>query len=197
MSDDQSVAVTVPVTLLPEDFDTNNAYALARDVATSLVGLTPVLAKHKLTPAQYALIEQNDFYKRALDSALEEWNSIKSTPQRATMKAALILEDGMAHFGGRMQDSKEPLASVAQMAKVVGDIAGFNKQNNGPQAQEKVTISIDFGADTKLVVEKTIEGAVEASPLQAHIEGPRNKSSLQQEPEGTSALQNLFTVPPA
>lgn len=184
--------VTAPVTPIdPTKMTTDDAYALARAVAMSLSGIGPVLTQFKLTQAQYDAILLDDFYKRALDNATEEWNSIKGTQQRAVLKAAAVIEDGMIVMGGRLQDVKEPLTGVAQMAKVLGDFAGLGRSQQTPGAGEKVTISIDFGADTKLVVEKTIEGP----EIQAQREGEGSIITLQPQREETSIRPPLRPQP--
>jgi hypothetical protein len=195
MSDDliSKDLVTVPVTPpLPDKFSIDDAYAIARDVATTLGTLTTVLRKHGLTPPQYKTLEREDFYQRALTAAREEWHSIKNTSQRATAKAAAIVEDSMLVLGSRIQNTQESLSNVAQMTKVVADIAGLGKQvvQNGPQ--ERVTISIDFGADTKLVVEKTIE----AETISAKGEGETSRVTLPPQPKGESVPAPLWVVPP-
>lgn len=182
--------VSTPIT---RRYTVEQALALARAVAECLGPVEPMLADRNISPEFYAALLADPFYKEALARANEEWHSIKSTPQRVALKAAAIIEDSMLVVGARLSNNVEPLEKVAQMTKVYADLAGMGKQQTNNAPQERVTISIDFGADTKLHVEKTIE----ASPVQEDIEGQSERQSLRSQPEGPRETPKIQFLPPS
>ena len=185
-----SARVPTPIT---RRYTVEQALALARAVAECLGPIEPMLADRNISPEFYAALLADPFYAEALARANEEWHSIKSTPQRVALKAAAIIEDSMLVVGARLSNNVEPLEKVAQMTKVYADLAGMGKQQTNNAPQERVTISIDFGADTKLHVEKTIE----ASQVQEDIEGQSERQSLRSQPEGPRETPKIQFLPPA
>jgi hypothetical protein len=202
MSDNLPV-VTAPVTL-PIDFDTDRMHDVARAVAMNMADdLTPILNEHDLTPEQYSFLAGMPIYQEALLKAQAEWREIKSTQQRVVIKAAHAIEASLLPIASRIQNKLEPLEKVAQMVKVLADITGFSKQNTNV-APEKVTISIDFGAANRLVVEKTVdtseirelgEGQSPVITLQPVQEGPPAQPQIYHKPEGAPPKRGLFEVP--
>ena len=176
-----------PAAVIPVKFTVEDALSVARKVAMSMGPLETVLTELDITPEIYEQLSQDPFYIEALARANEEWHSIKSTHQRVILKTAAIIEDSLLVNGARLSNKLEPLEKVAQLTKVYSDIAGLGKQQqqNGPQ--ERVTISIDFGADNRLVVEKTIEAAA----LQSDGEGEGHLITVQPQPEGPEQKHSL------
>ena len=184
--------VTVPA-VVPRKFNIEQALSVARKVAMNMGKLDNVLEECDLTPAAYEWLSKDPFYIDALAKATEEWRDIKSTQQRVILKAAAIVEDSLLVAGARLSNKLEPLEKVAQLTKVYADIAGLGKQQVGNATQERVTISIDFGADTKLLVEKTIE----ASPLEENSQGGGQRETIRSQPEGPRQTGSVQFLPPA
>ena len=184
--------VTVPA-VVPRKFNIEQALSVARKVAMNMGKLDNVLEECDLTPAAYEWLSKDPFYIDALAKATEEWRDIKSTQQRVILKAAAIVEDSLLVAGARLSNKLEPLEKVAQLTKVYADIAGLGKQQVGNAPQERVTISIDFGADTKLLVEKTIE----ASPLEENSQGGGQRETIRSQPEGPRQTGSVQFLPPA
>lgn len=184
--------VTVPA-VVPRKFNIEQALSVARKVAMNMGKLDNVLEECNLTTAAYEWLSKDPFYIDALAKATEEWRDIKSTQQRVILKAAAIVEDSLLVAGARLSNKLEPLEKVAQLTKVYADIAGLGKQQVGNAPQERVTISIDFGADTKLLVEKTIE----ASPLEENSQGGGQRETIRSQPEGPRQTGSVQFLPPA
>ena len=185
-------AVPAPPTRISRRFSIEEARALARAIAETLGPIDGVLADRNISKEFYEELLRNPFYTEALARASEEWHSIKSTPQRVALKAAALIEDSMLVVGARLSSKVEPLEKVAQMTKVYADLAGMGKQQANNAPQERVTISIDFGADTKLLVEKTIE----ASPIPENSEGASYLHTIQSQPEGSASPGSIRFLPP-
>lgn len=171
MDEKPKLPVTVAVTPepLPPTWDDDDTFQLARELAVDHTHESQlrVLERHNITMAQFATLASNELFRRVFDQLWEEWNSIQSTEQRIRHRSRLAVEAALPELGARMLNNKEPLASVAQMAKVLTDIGALAKPDTSQTATaEKITISIDLGADNRLTFNK--EKAVvtaEATPL--------------------------------
>lgn len=187
-------AVTGPVTPF-SDFDIDDMAALARDVAGSLHGYKPVIARYKISEQEYARVAAEPFFQEMLRKALVDFHKIQSTQKRSAMKAAIVIEEAIPTLGARINDSREPLEKVAQMTKVLADIAGLNVKDAANAAQERITISIDLGADTRLVFDKARAGSGPASEEPIAIPEDRQRQidakAIRTEPEGEGGVAPL------
>lgn len=169
-----TAAVNSPVAL-PPDWDVHKMSAFVRELAMNMHDENFIVMKHKLTDDQYNTLKDNEFFKRALEAAVMEWNSPLSTPKRLSMMAAVALEDSLPAIAARMKGHAEPLNSVAQVAKLFADMAGIIGQERQIGPSERFTISIHLGEDR---FEKTIDV------------GP----ALPAEPEGSGTNLQISTV---
>lgn len=187
MSDTPLVTATVTPAPLPESFTLADAAALAHDVAVGMYEETIILKKHgNLTPGQYETLKAKEFFQKLVEDYTIGWNAPTNAQQRLANQAAVGLETVLPDVIMRAKVRNEPLQAIAQLLKVVGDIAGVGA--NKPQAppSEKFTITINLGADTE-VYEKTkpvitVESAPEIQPVS---EGISALLALQPEPEKT------------
>lgn len=189
---DENNLVTAPVTSasLPDNFKVQDAAALARDFAIGMFDRATILEKHELTDEQAKVLEANPYFQRLLEQMSVEWNSPKSAQERLALQTAIGLESVLPEAISRVKIAQEPLTGIAQMVKVLADIAGANNHNKQPQAPgEKFTITINLGADKKEVYEKTRPTiTVEAAPsspeeIPTQSEGFGSLLTLQPEPE--------------
>lgn len=181
LTETELVTATVnPPVALPPDWDVHKLYAFVRELAMNMHDESHIVMKHRLSDDQYKLLKTNDMFKRALESALTEWNSPLSTQKRLSMMAAVALEDSLPAVAARMKSPAEPLNSVAQVAKIFADMAGIIGQERSVGPSERFTITIHLGDDK---FEKTIE---HSSPVREIPEGDSNPPALLPLPEGSS-----------
>ena len=166
MSDSESTSlpVTVPVTL-PDNFTIHEVMAFIRDAAHNLYDIDVILKKHGLTKQQYAAIQENKFFQNAFNDAVKEWNSPQSTEKRLRMEAAAALEDALPKVAARMHNTNEPLAAVVATAQLFAKMAGVGEEKNQGNAAEKVSITINLGADEKLRYDSATVDVVEVQPI--------------------------------
>lgn len=176
-----STPVTGPVTF--EHFTMDNLAELAREIAGSVHGYPPVIERRKITLDQYKTIAQNQFFVDMLRQSVQEYQRIDSAQKRAKQKAAVAFEHAIPTMGARINDPREPLEKVAQMAKVLADVGGIGSRDQTAGPQERITISIDLGADTKLTFEKSKTAAVPDI-----TEGARNPPEIPALSEGTDGV---------
>jgi hypothetical protein len=149
------VTATVTPEPLPESFDTPAAAVLARDLAVGMYDEDLILKKAGLTPGQYETLKRNEWFGRLVEQMALDWNAPRNVQQRLAIQSAVGLETVLPDVIARAKVKNEPLAGVAQLVKVLMDMAGANSQNRQQApAQEKFSITINLGADQE-VYEKT------------------------------------------
>lgn len=173
--------VTAPVTTqLPDDWDVHATAELVHDLAVNMHDEATILRHHNLTPEQFNALKNNEFFKKCLDAAIMDWNSPNSVQKRLALKAALALEKGMQSMGARLSNGKEPLTSVAQLAKLFADMSGVVGREPQQNAQgEKFRIEIHLG-DERVAIEKTRP----TEPIREVVEGESHHLEIPALPEG-------------
>lgn len=139
---------------LPSDLNVVKLTALARDIAQDLRPVADILITHGLTQQQYEYLEQsNDLYRRILADQAELWQGIKGTRERVRAQAAAALEAQLPHIAARMGNAAEKLSEVVEAGKLLAKIADVDAPSGGSTAGgERYSITIDLGADTRVVV---------------------------------------------
>lgn len=190
---DAPLPVTVPVTTmapLPENFSIPGVVALARDLAMDMYDEPVLLKKHGVTPEQYATLKAVPYFQNIVRQLAEEWNAPKSATQRLAIQTAVGLEEVLPDVIARAKVRNEPLQGVAQLVKVLADIAGANqtagKQQAAPREQFKITINL--GADTEVYAKTKPTIVLETNPAtdvaaEPHPQGFGSLLSLSPDPE--------------
>jgi hypothetical protein len=160
----KAVSTAVAPAPLPETFNTQDAAKLARDIALRLYDESVILKKAGLTEGQYETLKQNQWFQALVTQITTEWNLPKNAQQRLAILSAVGLETVLPDIIARAKVSNEPLTGIAQLVKVLADMAGFSSQNRQQApAAEKFNIVINLGADTE-VYEKTRPIVVDERP---------------------------------
>jgi hypothetical protein len=137
---------------------------LAREIAMDIAPLVDILRANDLSNDDWDAIQLNSRFRAYLTSASEEWNSALNTHERVRIKAAAMIEEWLPELHVRMHDRAEALNHKIEAGKLARDLAGFSNRGIGVEGSgERVTISINLGADAQLKFEKelptiTIEG---------------------------------------
>lgn len=143
------------------EFEEVQLLKLAREIAMDIAPLTQILSSNGLTEADWEHVQKNSRFRKYLTSASEEWNSALNTHERVRVKAAAMIEEWLPELYTRMHDKAESLNHKIEAGKLARDLAGFTNKNIGVEGGgERVTISINLGADAQLKFEKqlTIDG---------------------------------------
>jgi len=172
----------IPKTLRPE-LKPEQLLKLAREVAMDILELPAILKGFSLTEEQYAVIETNSFFQRALEAYRIEWNSALSTRDRIRVQSATALENALPSIGARMTKETESLDAQVKAGSLLAKLAGVEDQRQ-EGGGEKFTITINLGADTKLQYEKSVAPKAPASEgpaaLRQLVEGEANVSAVRQ-----------------
>lgn len=181
LNDTEPVTVAVnPPAPLPAGLGIHQIASLVREIAVNMYPIEVILTKHGLTAEQYKTLETNEFFQKALNSAVLEWNSPQSTNKRLAMEAAIALEDALPNVAARMSKNDEPLSGVVEVAKLFAKMSGVGEDKTPQAPSEKFKIIINLGEDT-INLEK------QRAPL-IKVE------EVQPQPEGSSAEFSLSTI---
>lgn len=141
----------LPKAEVPAGWTIHKIAALVRDLAMDIYEEAVILKNHNLSPEQFATLKENEFFKRAIEQAVLEWNSPFSTQRRIALESAIAMEEALPTLAARLSAAKEPLEAVVGLLKVFSEMAGITgakavstNQQNG----EKFKIVINLGADT-------------------------------------------------
>jgi len=172
---------------------------IAREVAQDISMLPAILQKHKLTQSQYEFLEKhNTFFRGILASEIKSWQGIKSTEQRLRLQAQAALEQQMPSLATRMGHAAEKLGDAVEAAKFFARVAGVDSAPSGPvSAGERYQITIDLGADTRVVIAAQTgaqagAGQNATGEVSTDTQGNGAAPALRRDGEGQS---NLLPVP--
>ena len=158
---------------LPDGWTLNKVAGLVRDVAQNMYDLPTILKNHSLNEAQYQILSNNEFFKKALEQFTLDWHSAANTHKRLALEAAIALEDALPMVAARAHKTTEPLGEVVALVKTLAEIAGSigNKGTNQLQGpSDKFKIIINLGADT-------IQREASATPIQISAVDERTGNS--------------------
>jgi hypothetical protein len=139
------------------DMDEATLAKLAREMAMKVRDAHAIFADYGIDETQYyELSTRHEFFKRAMEQFALEWNSTLSTADRVRVLSAAALEDALPMLGARMK-SMEPLASVAEVAKLMARNAGIGADaKSDAKSNERFVITINLG-DKQETYNKSIE----------------------------------------
>jgi hypothetical protein len=136
---------------MPDGWTLHKVAALVSDVAQNMYEVPYILKKHELTAKQYATLEKNSFFQKALEAEVITWAGANSIQKRLALEAAISSEAAMPALAARLQNKNEPLGEIVALMKLFAEMAGVigNKTAAGPQTfGERFKIIINLGGDT-------------------------------------------------
>ncbi len=192
MSEDAPVPAVIAHAPLPAGFSIPGIVALARDLAIGMYDEPALLKKHEITAEQYATLQSVPYFQKVVAQLAEEWHAPKSAQQRLAIQTAVGLEQVLPDVIARATVKHEPLNGVAQLVKVLADIAGANqtagKQQAAPREQFKITINL--GADTEVYNKSKPTIVVDNAPTDQGLE-------VAEQPKGQGDAMSIFAKPEA
>lgn len=183
-------AVVTPRVNMPDGWSLATVASLVTDVAQNMYDLPYLLKKHKLSSEQFAFLQDNEFFKRALEAETITWQGTNSIQKRLALESAIALESALPTVAARLSKATEPLADVTALLKVLAEIAGtIGAKAAAPGASgEKFKIVINLGADT---LDRAATGSVEVQSLPRGEGVAGTLSALVQTPSSGPALRAL------
>lgn len=133
---------------------------LAREIAMDLNTIDEILKTHEIDANQWETISNSPAFKSLLASEVEAWESATNTAERVRLKSLSFVEEALSEFYARVHDPREPLSAKTEVLKTVSRFAGIGGTVDTGMVGEKVSVTINLGADQQLKIEKTLPGKV-------------------------------------
>lgn len=133
---------------------------LAREIAMDMRPLDDILSANGIEQPRWDDIRNAPSFQKLLQSEIEAWESATNTPERVRLKSMAFVEEALPEFFARAHDPKEPLSSKIEVLKTVSKFAGMGGPAEGVAAGEKLTVTINLGADHSLKIEKDVTSKV-------------------------------------
>lgn len=150
MPDPSNLPVPTPT------WDNARLAKLANELAKNIREIPEVLKSYGITEAQFEVIEKTEFFKRAFENSVIEWQSAENAQARIKIEAAVALEDALPAIAARMTKEGEALSGVVETGKLFAKLAQIGEGRSEGLPGEKFSITINLGEDKKLTFEKDI-----------------------------------------
>lgn len=133
---------------------------LVREVAMDIQPLDVILASQSLTPAQWEEISKMPQFQKRLAAAVEEWQAAGNTADRIKVKSLAFVEESLPEFFARIHDPRENLNAKTEVLKTISKMAGVGGSADGGATGEKLSVTINLGADQTLKIEKDMRSKI-------------------------------------
>lgn len=122
--------------------------AVAMDLAMELHDRADVWNRHSIDPLQGEAMLLDPFFKRMVDNARKEWESVTNTKQRIRLKAQLAVEDSIADLYKLACDINSPGAARVSAFKELVNLSGTAVQQEGGGAAAGPSVNIYLNGDS-------------------------------------------------
>jgi hypothetical protein len=130
---------------------------LAREIATNLYDIETILKTSGINQDQFEVIKKDPRFQRLLESEIAAWNSAENTLERTKLKAGMLIEEWLPEANALIHDKKELLSGKTEIVKTLARIAGMGERTAVEGGGgERLTVTINLGADHKLSFEKEV-----------------------------------------
>lgn len=170
-----------------EPVDPLTQLKIARELGSNMRELDDILQIYDVSHAQFNLLKGSVRFNKLLQNAVEEWNKVSNTPERVKLKALSFVEEALPEYYKRAHDEKEPLSAKVELLKTVAKLGGIGGDVNAALAGEKMTITINLGADAQLRFDKTIDGTLSDDGGIGDIEDPKGRGDEDVDADGIDA----------
>lgn len=99
--------------------------AVARGLALDIYPLDQILETAEVEPRDFQRWQTSPRFLEYLQSERDAWQSAGNTPERAKLKASIIVEEFMVQAHTELQDKKTPLNQRVDLFKQLCKIAGM------------------------------------------------------------------------
>lgn len=139
-----------------EDVSELTLLKLSREIARNIHPLEQILERFGISPELWDVIRQNPRFTEFVRSETEAWESASSTDQRVRVKSLSMIEEALPEMYERMHDPREPLSSKVELFKTIGRFGGIGAGSIDGVGGDKLSVTINLGADNQLKFEKDV-----------------------------------------
>lgn len=149
------------VKLTPKDVDELTLLKLSREIAKDIHPLETILDRFGISAELWADISKMPRFLALVKSEVEAWNAASNTPERVKTKSLSFIEEVLPELYERAHDPREPLSAKVELVKTIGRFAGVgNEKGDGSGAGERLSVTINLGADNQITFEKDVTSQV-------------------------------------
>jgi hypothetical protein len=141
--------------LEPKDISELTLLKLSREIAKDIHPIETILERFGISLELWNEITKLPRFVNFLQSETEAWDGASNTPERVKIKSLSFIEELLPEMYERAHDPREPLSSKVELLKTIGRFGGVGASENGA-AGEKLSVTINLGADNQLTFEKDI-----------------------------------------
>lgn len=142
--------------LEPKDISELTLLKLSREIAKDIHPIETILERFGISLELWNEITKLPRFVNFLQSEKEAWDGASNTPERVKIKSLSFIEELLPEMYERAHDPREPLSSKVELLKTIGRFGGVGASENGATAGEKLSVTINLGADNQLTFEKDI-----------------------------------------
>lgn len=151
-----------PLTLA--DVSENTLLRLSREVARNIHPLENILERFGISSDLWLSISSNPRFKLFLQQEVELWEGVPNTAERVKLKSLAMIEESLPEFYERAHDPGETLSSKVELLKTIGRFAGVGVGSVEASVGEKLSVTINLGADTQLKFDKSTTPTIDVTP---------------------------------
>ena len=154
-------------------YDEIKLVKLAREIAMGIKPLEAILKDADIDQIEWAIIQKNPAFVSRLSAECLAWEGALNTPERVKVKSQSMIEEFLPELYASMNNKSEKLSDKIAAANLAKDLAGLGAKvdlKNGNPG-DRVNITINLGADTKLTYERELPAKViDVTPTTTPIE---------------------------
>lgn len=140
----------------PKDISELTLLKLSREIAKDIHPIETILERFGISLELWDEITKLPRFASFLQSEKEAWDGASNTPERVKIKSLSFVEELLPEMYERAHDPREPLSSKVELLKTIGRFGGVGASEGGGAVGEKLSVTINLGADSQLTFEKDI-----------------------------------------
>lgn len=144
------------IELAPEDVSELTLLKLSREIARDIHPIENILERFGITPDLFETISKNPRFQSILRSEVEAWQTASNTSERVKIKSLSFVEELLPEMYERAHDPREPLSAKVELLKTIGKFGGVGISIGEGSLGEKLSVTINLGADSQLKFEKDV-----------------------------------------
>ena len=137
---------------------------LSREIARDIHPLETILERFQIDLNTWETIARIPRFNALLQSETEAWNSASNTQERLKIKSLSFTEEALPERYARLHAPREPLSSKVELLKTVGRFGGVGAGQIEGSMGEKLTVTINLGADNQIKFEKDVTPIIDVTP---------------------------------
>lgn len=146
------------------DVTENTLRKLSRDIAMDIYPLEDILDKYCIDAELWQDVSGRTAFKRMLAEEQEIWSSPLNASERVRIKSQSFVESLLPELFERAHDPNENLPAKVEIVKTVSRLAGLDKGPAETALGDKLSVTINLGADTQLKFDKPINHVIDVTP---------------------------------